>query len=61
VEATRVDGRQRLRVVAEGEADLRPVLFRTAADQGWVLWELRRERESLEFLFHELTREGGAP
>ncbi|RMH12067.1 MAG: ATP-binding cassette domain-containing protein [Gemmatimonadetes bacterium] len=52
-----VDGRTRLSVSADGERDLRPELFRLAAEQGWVLWELHRERASLEQLFRELTAE----
>jgi ABC-2 type transport system ATP-binding protein len=54
-----VDGRVRATVVAGGTDDLRPVLFRAATEEGWVLWELHRERESLERLFQVLTAEGG--
>ena len=38
-----------------GEQDLRPVIFRLAAERGWTLWELHRERESLEHLFRSVT------
>ena len=59
--AAAVDGRVRVEVTASGETDLRPVIFRAARDRGWTLWELHRERQSLEELFRELTEAGEAP
>lgn len=50
-----VDGRTRVTVTAKGGAELRPALSALAGDRGWTLWELHRERGSLERLFHELT------
>jgi ABC-2 type transport system ATP-binding protein len=38
-------------------ADLRPEVFRMAAKEGWVLYELRREAVSLEDVFKQLTAE----
>ena len=55
VEVEPLDGRARFTVTAAGEGDLRPLVFRTAAERGWTLWELHRERESLEQLFQALT------
>ena len=55
VETESVDGRLRVQLAASGNEDLRPEIFRAARDMGWVLWELHRERESLEHLFRELT------
>ncbi|MEJ2678523.1 MAG: ATP-binding cassette domain-containing protein, partial [Gemmatimonadota bacterium] len=52
-----VDGRVRVTVTAKGGAELRPAISGLAADRGWTLWELHRERGSLERLFHELTEE----
>ena len=40
---------------AAGEHELRPEIFRMATARGWVLWELRRERATLEQVFRELT------
>ena len=55
-----VDGRVRVRLAAAGEEDLRPHIFSMARDRGWTLWELHRERASLEQLFRQLTTsEGG--
>ena len=52
-----VDGRLRVHLEASGDHELRPEIFRLATEHGWVLWELTRERASLEELFHELTME----
>jgi hypothetical protein len=54
-----MDGRLRVQVTSSGEDDLRPSIFRLAASSGWTLWELHRERTSLEHLFRDLTL--GAP
>ena len=55
------DGRTAATVTVEGGADLRPEVFRMAVDRNWVLYELRRESQSLEELFLELTADGGEP
>lgn len=55
--AESVDGRARVRLTVRGTAELRPQIFALARDRGWVLWELHRERASLEQLFRELTAE----
>jgi gliding motility-associated transport system ATP-binding protein len=56
-----VEHRTRIRLTVGGEADLRPEIFRLATERGWVLWELYRERTSLEQLFHELTAASSGP
>ena len=53
--ATAVDGRVRVSLEATGDGELRPEIFRMATERGWVLWELRRERATLEQVFRELT------
>jgi ABC-2 type transport system ATP-binding protein len=41
-------------------ADLRPAIYDLARDQGWPLWELRRDVRTLEAVFNELaTTTGG--
>ncbi len=60
VEAEAVEGRLRVHVTGAAGDDLRPVIFHAAADRGWTLWELHRERVSLEHVFRELTGDGGA-
>jgi ABC-2 type transport system ATP-binding protein len=50
-----VDGRTRVELDVTGGAELRPEIFRLARDRGWTLWELHRERASLEELFRSLT------
>ena len=57
-EEERVEGRSRIRVMVSGDEELRPRIFRLASERGWILWELHRERASLEQLFHEITAEG---
>jgi ABC-2 type transport system ATP-binding protein len=59
--AERVDGRARVELTVRGAEELRPVIFRLAADRGWTLWELHRERASLEQLFRELTDTPAGP
>ena len=53
------DDRTAATITVEGGADLRPEVFRLAVDRNWVLYELRRETQSLEELFLELTAENG--
>ncbi len=52
-----VNGRVRVQLDTGGDSELRPEIFKLAAASGWVLWELRRERETLEQLFRDLTAE----
>jgi ABC-2 type transport system ATP-binding protein len=56
-----VDGRVRVRLSVRGNEELRPLIFRLARDHDWTLWELHRERVSLEDVFRDLTLEGAAP
>ena len=56
-----VNGRLRVHLEASGDHELRPEIFRLATEHGWVLWELTRERATLEELFHELTMERPQP
>jgi ABC-2 type transport system ATP-binding protein len=53
-----VDGRTRVLLEAAGDAELRPGIFSLAREKEWTLWELHRERASLEDVFRELTSEG---
>ncbi|HXI21663.1 MAG TPA: ATP-binding cassette domain-containing protein [Gemmatimonadales bacterium] len=52
------DHRARVKVTAGAEEDLRPRIFRLAADSGWTLYELHQEAGSLEDLFRQLTASG---
>lgn len=54
----RTAGRERVELVGAGDEELRPRIFRLAGERGWTLWELHRERASLEQLFQELTDDG---
>lgn len=53
-----VEGRIRVVLEAMTKEDLRPKIFSVARDNSWVLWELHRERASLEQVFRDLTSEG---
>ncbi|MBI4519766.1 MAG: ATP-binding cassette domain-containing protein [Gemmatimonadetes bacterium] len=53
-----VDGRVRVHLTVSGREELRPHIYRLAGERGWTLWELFRERASLEQLFQELTAPG---
>ncbi|MDE0393562.1 MAG: ATP-binding cassette domain-containing protein [Gammaproteobacteria bacterium] len=57
--AEAVDGRVRVTLEVSGEHELRPTIFSLAKERGWTLWELHRERVSLEQVFHDLTQESG--
>lgn len=48
-------GRHRIRLTASASQDLRPEIFRLAAQSGWTLYELHQESGSLEDLFRQLT------
>jgi len=50
-----LDGRTRVELDVAGTTELRPEIFAIARDRGWTLWELHRERASLEDLFRDLT------
>lgn len=49
-------GRQRFRLTAAPEAEIRPRVYDLARDRGWMLFELHQEAADLESLFRELTR-----
>ena len=57
--AEAVNGRMRVHLETTGEQELRPEIFRLATERGWVLWELHRERATLEQVFRELTMDSG--
>ncbi len=42
-------------LVSDRDVDLRPDVFRLAADKGWVLLELHRDAQTLEDVFRSLT------
>jgi ABC-2 type transport system ATP-binding protein len=42
-------------VTAKGDVDLRPLVFRLAADSGWELYELHEQKATLEEVFRQLT------
>jgi ABC-2 type transport system ATP-binding protein len=50
-----IDGRVRVELDSKGATELRPQIFGLARDRGWTLWELHREKASLEQLFRNLT------
>jgi gliding motility-associated transport system ATP-binding protein len=50
------DGLHRFEIAGGKEADLRPEIFKLAVARGWVLLELRRDSQSLDSVFRDLTR-----
>jgi ABC-2 type transport system ATP-binding protein len=58
--AETLDGRVRVRFAARGAESLGPRVYELTRERGWVLWELHRERASIEDLFRHLTA-GSAP
>ncbi len=59
--AESIEGRVRIRLTTDQADDLRPILSRMAVERGWVLWELYRERATVEQLFQTLTSENDGP
>ena len=55
------NGRVRVTLESGGDRELRPEIFAMARDRGWTLWELHRERASLEQVFRSLTAEAAEP
>ena len=53
------EGRTAATVIATGR-DLRPEIFRLAAERGWTLYELHEETRDLEDVFRQFTRGGEA-
>ena len=53
--AEELEGRARVQLDVADGAELRPEIFALARDRGWTLWELHREKASLEQLFRSLT------
>ena len=41
---------------ADGDAEIRPAIFKAIADKGWTLYEMSIRRNSLEDVFHTLTQ-----
>jgi len=56
VESPTEDGLHRFEVAGAKERDLRPEIFRLAVDKGWTLLELRRDAQSLDSVFRDLTK-----
>ena len=56
-----LEGRLRVRLDATGPEELGPRIFALARDRGWTLWELHKERASLEDVFRHLTADAPAP
>ena len=52
-----IDGRVRVTLDSASAQELRPTIFGMAQSRGWTLWELHREKASLEQLFRDLTAE----
>jgi len=52
------EGRVHVQLQVTDGTELRPEIFALARDRGWTLWELHREKASLEQLFRNLTVEG---
>lgn len=50
-----LEGRTRMELHSREGRELRPEIFAMARDRGWTLWELHREKPSLEQLFRDLT------
>ena len=45
---------------ADGDAEIRPAIFKAIADKGWILYEMSIRRNSLEDVFHSLTQDDAA-
>lgn len=50
------DGERRFAISGEPDRDMRAEIFKLAVSKGWTLLELQRTAQSLDSVFHELTR-----
>jgi ABC-2 type transport system ATP-binding protein len=50
------EGERRFTIAGAPEKDLRADIFKLAVDKGWTLLELQRTAQSLDRVFHDLTR-----
>jgi ABC-2 type transport system ATP-binding protein len=50
------EGLHRFEITGSKDGDLRPDIFKLAVAKGWVLLELRRDAQSLDSVFRDLTR-----
>jgi ABC-2 type transport system ATP-binding protein len=50
------EGLHRFEIAGVKDGDLRPEIFRLAVAKGWTLLELRRDAQSLDSVFRDLTR-----
>lgn len=57
---TSIDGEEftSAMVSVQGDAEVRPEIFKNVGSSGWVLYEMRQEHTSLENIFRELTTGG---
>jgi ABC-2 type transport system ATP-binding protein len=55
-EAPTEEGLHRFEIAGAKDGDLRPEIFKLAVAKGWVLLELRRDAQSLDSVFRDLTR-----
>ncbi len=56
VDSPTEEGQHRFEIAGSKEGDLRPQIFKLAVDKGWTLLELRRDAQSLDSVFRDLTR-----
>ena len=55
-ESNTEDGLHRFELAGGKEGDLRPEIFKLAVARGWMLLELRRDAQSLDSVFRDLTK-----
>lgn len=55
-ESATEEGLHRFEIAGAKAGDLRPEIFRLAVAKGWTLLELRRDAQSLDSVFRDLTR-----
>ena len=56
VQTVRQKGNGKYEVVTSGQTDIRPIIFKLAAEKNWALIGLKQEENSLESIFQALTR-----
>ncbi len=60
VKEVRPRGQGKYQFVTDGHTDVRIAIFQLAAQREWTLIGLRQEESTLEKIFQQLTRDGGA-
>lgn len=56
IQSIRHSARNKFEIITNGQSDIRPLIFKLAAENNWTLIGLKQEENSLESIFQALTK-----